>query len=295
MFGLTVAWPKSLPMARGPAITRGVIELGPASRGPRNLYRLERAIIRNYRRIRVTLRVTFDTNTLDPITQPELAGPMRADCMTIHESLQSKCLEGFFCETVLTVEGGQQPPRPETVARVRRALELGLRILSAPRAGGTPIEALDSELYAKDVNPLTRLERYEAIAAAIEARGSGFARVLEVARSLSHRADFPTGLPSIDRASSPRDMTKVARAVAEWADGDSVAAHFSYANDLFCTEDRAGRAGRYSILHPAQRSWLHRVYGVEFVSIAELAARLRPAMGRPENPATSKHTFDPKG
>jgi len=230
-------------------------------------------------RRRVALRVTFDTNTLDPITQPELAGPMRADCMVIHEFLRAKRLQGFFCETVLTVEGRQQSPRPDTVARVRRALELGLRILSAPRPGSTPIDVLDGELYAKDVNPLTRLERYEAMAAAIEARGLGFARVLKVAPSRSHGPDAPSGLGSVDRASSPGDLTKVGRAVAEWADGDSVAAHYGYANDLFCTQDRAARAGRYSVMHPAQRSWLHRVYGIEFVGIAELAARLRSAIG----------------
>jgi len=225
------------------------------------------------------LRVTFDTNTLDPITQPELAGLLRADCMTIHEALRSRCLEGFVCETVLTVEGGRQTPRPQMLVRVRRSLELGLRILSAPRVGGTPIEVLESELYAKDVNPSTRLDRYEAIAAAIEARGLGFARVLKVARSLGHDAGSPGGLASLDRARSPEEVTKVARAVAEWADGDSVAAHYGYANDLFCTQDRAARAGRHSVMHPAQRSWLQRVYGVEFVSIAELATRLRSGTG----------------
>jgi len=232
------------------------------------------------------LRVTFDTNTLDPITQPELAGPMRADCRMIHEFLRAKRLQGFFCETVLTVEGRQQSPRPDTVARVGRALELGLRILSAPRPGGTPIDFLDAELYAKDVNLSTRLERYEAIAAAIEARGLGFARVLKVAPSRRHGPASPSGLGSVDpnqcgrlAASFPGDLTKVGRAVAEWADGDSVAAHYGYANDLFCTQDRAAKAGRDSVMHPAQRSWLQRVYGVEFVSIAELAARLRSAIG----------------
>ena len=195
--------------------------------------------------------------------------------MTIHESLKSKCLEGFFCETVLTLEGGQKLPRPDTVARVRRALELGLRILSAPRPGGTPIDVLDGELYAKDINPSTRLERYEAITAAIEARGLGFARMLKAAPSRSHGLDCLSGLASVDWSSCPGDLTQVARAVAEWADGDSVAAHYGYANDLFCTQDRAARAGRNSVMHPAQRSWLHRVYNVEFVSIAELAARLR--------------------
>ncbi len=193
------------------------------------------------------MRVTFDTNTLDPIAQPDLAGTMRAECTTIHESLQSKRLEGFFCETILTVEG--QPLRDDTVARVQRALDLGMRILSAPRAGSTRI--LSGELYASDADESTRLKRYESIAAAIEARGLGYARLYKVAT---------------------RDSRK--RAVAEWADGDSVAAHHSYANDLFCTQDRAVRAGRDSILHPAHRGWLRRVYGVELVNIAELAARL---------------------
>jgi hypothetical protein len=193
------------------------------------------------------LRVTFDTNTLDPITQPELAGSMRVECMTIHESLQSKRLEGFFCETILTVEG--QPPGDDTVARVQRALDLGIRILSAPRAGSTRI--LSGELYASAADEPTRLTRYESIAAAIEARGLGYARRSKVATGNSRK-----------------------RAVAEWADGDSVAAHYSYANDLFCTQDRAVRAGRDSIMHPANRGWLRRVYGVEFVNIAQLAARL---------------------
>src|SRR5438132_1682584 len=81
----------------------------------------------------------------------------------------------------------------------------------------------------------------------------------------SHGPDSSSGLGSVDRANSPGDLTKVGRAVAEWADGDSVAAHYGYANELFCTQDRAARAGRRSVMHPAQRSWLHRVYGVEFV------------------------------
>jgi hypothetical protein len=169
--------------------------------------------------------------------------------MRIHESLRAKRLEGFFCETILTVEG--QPPSEETMSRVRRALELGMRILSAPRAGSTRI--LDGDPYAQDADRETRLTRYASIAAAIEARGLGYARVSKVAQS---------------------DSNQFARAVAEWADGDSVAAHHSYGNDLFCTQDRAVRAGRHSVLHPANRGWLRRVYAVEFVTIAELAQRL---------------------
>jgi hypothetical protein len=215
------------------------------------------------------LRVTFDTNTLDPITQPDLAGSMRAECTTIHAALQSKRLEGFFCETILTVEG--QPQRDDTVARVQRALDLGMRILSAPRAGSTRI--LSGDLYASDVDESTRLQRYSSIASAIESRGLGFARMSKIARVLAPGGSDSESANS-NRVIASGEARRVARAVAEWADGDSVAAHHSYANDLFCTQDRAKRAGRDSILHPAHRGWLRRVYGVEFVDIAELAARL---------------------
>lgn len=219
------------------------------------------------------MRITFDTNTLDPITLPELAGSLREACTVIHESLKSRRLTGFFCETVLTLEGGEE----ETAARVKRAVDLGMRILEAPRVGGVRIADPSGELYAKDTDEgalANRLMRFESIAAAIEARGLGHARLLKVARSLDRGVGFESGRADIIRASSPRDRRKVARAVAEWADGDSVSAHYAYANDLFCTEDRAAKAGRDSVMHPAQRDWLQRTYGIEIVSIAELAARI---------------------
>ena len=214
------------------------------------------------------MRVTFDTNTLDPVTRPELAGSLRAQCRAIYQSLSSKRLEGFFCETVLTVEGGEGNTRAETVARVKRALDVGMHILSAPRIGSVAIDDPNGDLYARDADEEAlsmRLERYGSIATAIEARGLGFVHVSKVA-----------GPASLNRARAPGDSGKVARAVAEWADGDSVAAHYGYANHLFCTEDRARKAGRNSVMHPAQRSWLRRVYGVNFVGIAELAALLSP-------------------
>jgi hypothetical protein len=36
--------------------------------------------------------------------------------------------------------------------------------------------------------------------------------------------------------------------VSEWADGDAVAAHIAYGNDIFCTQDQGKSAGGPSIL-----------------------------------------------
>jgi hypothetical protein len=226
------------------------------------------------------LRVTFDTNTLDPVTQPDLAGIRRAQCTTIRRALESKRIEGFFCETLVTVEGGTErlPLRQETVARISRALDLGMRIISAPRIGSVRVDDPKGDLYLADADEAAlsmRLGRYESIATAIEARGLGFAKLLVVAELLARRAAFSENwYVSLKRASASSDIKKVARAVAEWADGDSVAAHYAYAIDLFCTEDRAKKAGRQSVMHSAHRAWFRRVYGVKFVDIGELAAAL---------------------
>jgi hypothetical protein len=77
----------------------------------------------------------------------------------------------------------RQPSRQETVVRVRRALDVGMRILSAPRLGGIRIEDANGDLYAKDADEAAasiRLGRYELIATAIEARGLGFAHLLKL-------------------------------------------------------------------------------------------------------------------
>jgi len=40
---------------------------------------------------------------------------------------------------------------------------------------------------------------------------------------------------------------KFYKAVREWVDGDSLAAHYAFGNDIFCTEDKAKSAGEQSV------------------------------------------------
>jgi hypothetical protein len=72
---------------------------------------------------------------------------------------------------------------------------------------------------------------------------------------------------------SQQELKQVADAVGEWADGDAVAAHVGYKNDLFCTRDAGISAGN-SILGAANRAWLLATFGVVFVTPAELAGKL---------------------
>jgi hypothetical protein len=68
-------------------------------------------------------------------------------------------------------------------------------------------------------------------------------------------------------------------AINEWADGEAVAAHAGYGNDLFCTNDHAKNAGQCSVFHSNHRAWLQSDYGVEFVTMLELAQRLEQPCG----------------
>jgi hypothetical protein len=69
------------------------------------------------------------------------------------------------------------------------------------------------------------------------------------------------------------DENKVKRAVAEWADGDSVAAHYGFGIQLFCTDDVGSRKPK-SVLAADNRKWLSEKYGIEFVTLKQLAARV---------------------
>jgi len=75
---------------------------------------------------------------------------------------------------------------------------------------------------------------------------------------------------SLDRANSSEEV-EIANAIAEWADGDTVAAHIGFQIGYLCTGDKGAKAGN-SIFDSTQRAWLSATYGVQLLTISELAA-----------------------
>ena len=61
--------------------------------------------------------------------------------------------------------------------------------------------------------------------------------------------------------------------VREWADGDSIAAHYGFGIDLFCTADCGKNARGPSVLDSDNRKWLREEFGIQFVTLDEIAAR----------------------
>jgi hypothetical protein len=175
------------------------------------------------------------------------------------------------------------PVNQQFLDRIQAALALGLRALIGPRhmAGSLSVQSFGEsfyEPYASVEELIARGEKANEVDAALAKRGLGRASAVCLGLEYSKRDDatgewWPQG---IGRARGKAERKKVHEAINEWADGEAIAAHVGHGHDLFCTNDRGSGAGQQSALHPKNRVWLHDTYGVEFVTISELARRVTP-------------------
>ena len=259
------------------------------------------------------LTVTFDTNTLNSVVAPETAqrgtGTSGA---TVRTAIQAGYIQGFFSETLITLEGIENKDRPEVLgktrpvseasspdknritltvgfqhvrnplnsrflARVQAAVALGMRALRAPaRMGGYRLKGENWPLLepAGGLLELLRcMDNVNEMATKIAKRGVGQAVAVELGIRFSKRATVSEPelfLQGLGRAQDKSERYKVAKAIAEWADGDSVAAHYGFGIDQFCSEDFAPP----SVLDCDHRKWLSEEFGIQFMTLAELARRV---------------------
>jgi ribosomal protein L30 len=174
---------------------------------------------------------------------------------------------------IVEADNNQHPGLPPAAARwIAAAISLGLKFLRAPRIGAPrPPELLRENNFATDDEPCRRQERFFEALRAIEDRGVGMA----VIRTLGERIKARLGLPgpwykALDKAQNEQEEEQIKKAVREWADGDTVAAHVGYEIDILCTEDKADG----SIFSETNRAWLKEKYGIRIMTLRELAAEL---------------------
>jgi hypothetical protein len=260
---------------------------------------------------RMPLRVTFDTNTFDKVVRPNVYAndPQHSKFVAIHHAVKRGEVIGFISETIIVLEGigrddrasvfgsidvqsgtvqtsgdtfeitlapqqHRKPLHPKQAERFNEAFKSGFRLLGAPRIGMPRVE---SDFYAAESDEALpqRLDRFVTLARAIEARGLGHPRVLAIARSWAARAPSEPWYQVLGKAKDIHETREVSRAVAEWSDADSVAAHYGYGNDLFCTLDVAAgeaRRGDAAVLDADNRQWLSTGFGVKFVSLSDLTS-----------------------
>jgi hypothetical protein len=82
------------------------------------------------------------------------------------------------------------------------------------------------------------------------------------------------GYQIMKQTRQPGSPEKLAAAVAEWVDGDALAAHYAFGADVFCTNDRAGKAGSKSIFYPDNLAKLQRQFPIAVLTPDELLKSL---------------------
>ena len=153
------------------------------------------------------------------------------------------------------------------------AIPLGFKILYCPRIGAFKnFDVKDDYFVAQsEVDFHVRNELAGKVAREIEARNAGVSQLKAIgAKYSSAPRDWMDGI----RIAPDDEEKAIAKAFAEWADGDSIAAHIGYGNTHYCTRDQGRSAGQHSILARPNRTWLEQTYKVVFVTPDELSALL---------------------
>jgi len=91
----------------------------------------------------------------------------------------------------------------------------------------------------------------------IEQQGVGIAVAKALGERLSKRVNAKEPwYKGLGRARDVHEEGEVARAIAEWADADSLSAHIAYGVEQFCSDDKAKKGNVKSIMSPKSRAWL---------------------------------------
>jgi hypothetical protein len=240
------------------------------------------------------MRVSFDSMVWEKIFDPK-----DCKCAPIRDALTARRLEGFICAAGFRIEAIENRDRAAYFAepyvdclfeidmrdgvpyakmsagpdntrhpglhrvpagKLQSALATGIRLMrglnwtSLPE----PQEILDPKIYVLETPEAAyeRAQRQLDISALIDARGVGYAKFDE-ANGWSVRI---------------KDTNRFHEACAEWADGELVAAHIAYQNDILCTCEGAKNAR--TVFNRTNRSWLNANYGVVFKTLDELLAEI---------------------
>jgi hypothetical protein len=182
----------------------------------------------------------------------------------------------------LRLQQNRKPLHFKQAERIRAAQDTGMQFLRTGSRWFSGAGRLTDNGYTffepdKTISALAeRMGKVNEVAKAIQAIGLGYATAVCLGVKFSARADSvgEWWLKGLGRAQEDEQI-EVQKAIKEWADGDSIAAHVGYGIDLFCTGDKGGSAGgKPSVLDTQGKAWLASTYGVKFVTLMDLAAMM---------------------
>jgi hypothetical protein len=253
------------------------------------------------------ITVTFDTCSLDDLVKNRPNGLM------VRHAIEAGHVRGFYCETLVTLEGVPRKERPRVLSRTRpvsrststgkntinitigiehyrpplnpkhaKMIEtieaMGMRALRGParmcgvRAKNGQVKFF--EPHGSVLELAECMDKVNALAMDIQRRRLGYAVPVELGLQLLTSDEIAKPTLWFEGLRRATGYKQVKRAIAEWADADTIAAHYGYGIDLFCTRDHGENAKGRSILDDANRAWLQNDYDIKFVSLDELAERI---------------------
>ncbi|ACH84608.1 MULTISPECIES: hypothetical protein [Acidithiobacillus] len=256
----------------------------------------------------MVITVTFDANALAKISSyPEIFSALKEGRIKGYFSQTYHSLEGIqrneraevLARTAVAVHSKSRtkdtvdlsieirhyrPPLDDKYqGAVKTALDMGLRALRGPArmVDGLTVRDTNQSFYV--IEPIEHMiahrEKAGEVAAAIEKRGVGRAISLNIGNKYNELSGVTIDKPKLwlqglAQANTDAQKKKVAKAIAEWSDGDSIASHIGYGIDLFCSEDFGKNTSGPSVMNPDNRGWLSETYGVVFITLSELAEKL---------------------
>ncbi|MCL1047567.1 hypothetical protein L2737_19890 [Shewanella electrodiphila] len=243
------------------------------------------------------ISVTFDSNVWESVVDDTKRGASPV-YQKIYDLINNNEIVPYFFEGIVSLEtipkqdrkahirgfkatisiqvGDEEPnvtvgtPPPELSdylkINIPKALKIGFKFIRTPRIGSHGIDA-SADCAAKDINyPLKeRLARTFEVARYIESLGAGKGK-------LDTNIEENAGYGMVEKTTNDTNLTnkKFAKDIAEWVDGDAIAAHYGYGIDYFCTNDKASGAGVNSIFSATNLTKVSQKYEIKVVSPEEL-------------------------
>jgi hypothetical protein len=237
------------------------------------------------------VKVTFDSNVWEPLVvepsaYPELRekiligviSPYMTEISVSLESIQTSARQQFF--------RSYMPPTTWTAESIGASGEIHGKFTIGPNTASHP------GLHTKLSRNLFKAQ--ELGFKVIRMTNFGTVRSAEIPKDMLLTAeetgdvwsyfdrvtdchDFITSLGCgyhhyeiIKQTRQPGSPGKLADAIAEWVDGDALAAHYAFAADIFCTNDRGRNAGSKSIFYPDNLAKLKSQFAIAVLTPDEL-------------------------
>jgi len=164
------------------------------------------------------------------------------------------------------------PPLPEVLLqRLQQAARLGFKVIRMGRFGTVRSSEIPEEMFC-ETPPETEFwkeaERFAECEGFIYDLPAGQYQYELMVNKLRARGLSVAGVAS---NVPPGKRKKFSEAIAEWVDGDSLAACYSKGISYFCTDDRGRNAGATSVFGAANIARVAEVFGINVLSSNDVA------------------------